>query len=72
MNIKKQTVIPPDVKVTRLPASDGKARSVYSLEKQQERALAKQAEQERQQKRFKHAFEVLKMSVAEAALYAMK
>jgi hypothetical protein len=44
MNIKQPTPIPPEVKITRVPAGVGKARSVYSLEKAHERKLERDAQ----------------------------
>ena len=69
MYIKPQTVIPPDVKITRLPPSEGKGRSVYSLEREEEARLEKAVENQRREKLYKQAREA-GMSVADAAMFA--
>jgi type II secretory pathway component PulF len=43
MQIKAQTVIPPGTKITKCPPSEGKGKSVYHMERAQERKLEAQA-----------------------------
>jgi hypothetical protein len=43
MHIKPQTVIPPGTKITICPANTGSTRSLYSLERAQEKKLERAA-----------------------------
>lgn len=43
MHIKQQTVIPAGTKITKCPPSEGKGKSVYHMERAQERKLEAQA-----------------------------
>lgn len=71
MYIKKQTEIPPGVKITRVPPGVAKARSLRSLARAEEKRLEQEAEAVVYQKRFKEAIKN-GMSVVEAAVYATK
>lgn len=44
MHIKSQTVIPAGTKITRCPPSEGKAKSVWALERAHEKRLEKETE----------------------------
>lgn len=69
--IKPQTVIPPDIKITRCPPSVGKGRSIWSLVKEEERRLENQVRQAEYDARYQEA-RAAGMTVAEAAVYATK
>lgn len=71
MYIKQQTFIPPEVKITRLPPSNKVVRSLYSLEREDERRLERQADKADMTKRFKEAI-ARGMSIADAAMYATR
>lgn len=44
MFIKTQTVIPANVKITKCPASEGKAKSVFTLLRAEEKRLEREAD----------------------------
>lgn len=71
MHIKQQTVIPPGVKITRVPAAHANARSVWALGREKEQELMAQAEAGERLEKF-NAARAQGMSVAEAALLAYR
>lgn len=52
MHIKPQTVIPPGTKITICPANTGSTRSLYSLERAQEKKLERAAVNKEKAARF--------------------
>ncbi len=58
MHIKPQTVIPAGTKITKCPPSEGKGKSVFHMEKAQERKLEKIAENKVRAQKFAAALKV--------------
>ena len=58
MQIKAQTVIPPGTKITKCAPAVGKAKSVYSLERAQERKLEQAGELKTKAQQFAAALKV--------------
>lgn len=52
MYIKPQTVIPASVKVSKIAPGVGRARSIYSLERQEERSLERAEQTKRAAQKF--------------------
>ena len=52
MHIKPQTVIPPGTKITVCPPNTGTTRSLYSLERAQEKKLERAAEKKAKAEKF--------------------
>lgn len=52
MYIKPQTVIPSNIKITKCPAHEGTTRSLYALERAQEKKLERIAEKKRKAELF--------------------
>lgn len=58
MHIKAQTMIPAGTKITKCPPSEGKGKSVYHMERAQERKLEKSAEMKVKAGKFAAALKV--------------
>ena len=71
MHIKQATVIPPGTKITVVKSSNSKARSVYSLEREQERKLMAAAEKQVWASQYKQ-LRANGLSVAEAISLLVK
>ncbi len=52
MHIKQSTVIPPGTKITKCPPNTGTTRSLYSLERAQEKKLERAAEKKIKAEKF--------------------
>lgn len=58
MHIKAQTVLPPGTKITKVASGVGKAKSVYALERAQEKKLEQAAENKVRAHKFAAALKV--------------